>query len=75
VITKNKSCIDCLYCKVSVNTTTHSRLCYCDKVSIKERYAERYWVGKGPCIQFEDMVYEKKGPPPETKFLPAVKEV
>jgi hypothetical protein len=48
---KQKTCIDCLHCKVSATSTINNRLIFCaDKVK-KQNHKEAYWLGK----KFEDM--------------------
>jgi len=52
---KNKTCLDCLYCKVSAKSTAKCRLCFCEKTSEKERHKEPFWLAKKPCDDFENM--------------------
>jgi hypothetical protein len=52
---KKRTCLDCLYCKVSARSTTNCRLCFCERKEIQERHKENYWFGKKPCDDFEDM--------------------
>ena len=50
-----KTCLDCLYCKVSARSTVNCRLCFCSQTAKKERHKEPYWLNKKPCVDFEDM--------------------
>jgi hypothetical protein len=52
---KNKTCIDCLYCKVSVNSTIRIRLCYCAKEGKETQYPEAFWLEKKVCGEFSNM--------------------
>jgi len=54
-----RTCLDCLYCKVSARSTVKCRLCFCEKKEIQERHKEAYWLAKKPCVDFEDMASEK----------------
>jgi hypothetical protein len=53
--TKGKSCIDCLYCKVSAKSTANRRLCFCAQKRKEKRHREAYWLVKKVCKDFEDM--------------------
>jgi hypothetical protein len=53
--TRNKTCIDCLHCKVSAKSTANNRLCYCAKERKKARYREPFWLEKKVCGEFESM--------------------
>jgi len=50
-----KTCLDCLHCKVSANSTEDCRLCFCSLSKLKERHKEKYWYKKTPCKKFFDM--------------------
>jgi hypothetical protein len=50
-----KTCLDCLYCKVSARSTSNCRLCFCSETRAKERHKEQYWLEKKPCGKFDDM--------------------
>ena len=50
-----KTCIDCLYCKVSRTSTEKKRLCFCSEKKKKVNHTEKYWLEKKPCSEFEDM--------------------
>jgi len=50
-----RTCLDCLYCKVSARSTAKCRLCFCERKEIQERHKENYWLEKKPCGDFEDM--------------------
>jgi hypothetical protein len=52
---KNQTCIDCLHCKVSANSTAHNRLCYCGKAENKKNHKELYWLTQKVCNVFENM--------------------
>jgi hypothetical protein len=51
----NKTCLDCLHCKVSAKSTENNRLCFCAEKKVKKNKAEFYWLNKRPCNGFEDM--------------------
>jgi len=53
--TKKKTCLDCLYCKVSKKSTKNCKLCFCAETQKKERHKEPFWLAKKVCIKFEDM--------------------
>jgi hypothetical protein len=52
---KNKTCFDCLHCKVSKDSTDECRLCFCGKTKKKKPHKDNYWVGKPLCVKFDDM--------------------
>jgi hypothetical protein len=56
---KNKTCFDCLNCKVSAKSTEKCRMCFCaitKKEKDKEiRHKEAFWLKKKLCIKFVDM--------------------
>ena len=52
---EKKTCVDCLYCKVSKKTTEKRRLCFCSQAQKMGRHNENYWVAKKPCDEFDDM--------------------
>ena len=52
---KDKTCVDCLHCKVSMQSTDNYRLCFCSEQSVKQNYPELYWQNKTVCPQFNDM--------------------
>jgi hypothetical protein len=54
-MTKKQTCGDCLYCKVSAESTENKRLCFCAKAKSAKRHKERYWLGKEVCKAFESM--------------------
>ena len=56
---KKKTCLDCLYCKVSAKSTANCRLCFCERKEGNGRHRENYWLGKKPCDDFEDMAGNK----------------
>jgi hypothetical protein len=53
--TSNKTCIDCLHCKVSAKSTVHLRLCYCAKEGKGVRPEEPFWSEKKVCGEFNSM--------------------
>jgi hypothetical protein len=53
--TKNKTCSDCLHCKVSAKSTEKCRLCFCAETKKKVKHKEHYWLAKNVCRKFEDM--------------------
>jgi len=50
-----KTCLDCLYCKVSAKSTEKIRFCYCSVKGNKVRHKDKYWVEKKLCKMFWDM--------------------
>jgi hypothetical protein len=50
-----KTCVDCLYCKVSAKSTENRLLCFCAVTRDKGRHKEPYWYVKPVCRKFEDM--------------------
>ena len=70
--TKNKTCIDCLHCKVSVKSTANNRLCYCAKEGKEVRPQEPYWSKKKVCGEFDSMG-ARITPPPRTPRRPLLK--
>jgi len=61
-----KTCLDCLFCKVSAKSTVNCRLCFCSQSTKKERHKEAYWLVKKLCGNFEDM----SGRKPFKKIFP-----
>jgi hypothetical protein len=53
--TENKTCVDCLHCKVSAKSTADNRLCYCAKEGKPVRFRESYWLEKKVCGAFVNM--------------------
>jgi hypothetical protein len=53
--TKNHTCLDCLYCKVSAKSTVNRRLCFCAKGKKEARHREPFWLAKKLCEEFENM--------------------
>jgi hypothetical protein len=52
---EKKTCVDCLYCKVSAQSTKTCRICFCAKIGKKATISELYWLNKTVCKRFEDM--------------------
>jgi hypothetical protein len=52
---KQKTCFDCLHCKVSATSTKNSRLCFCAVSAVREDNKEAYWLTKPLCGKFDDM--------------------
>jgi hypothetical protein len=50
-----QSCTDCLYCKVSAQSTDTIRLCYCAKEEKRPQPLELFWQGKAVCGNFDSM--------------------
>ena len=50
-----KTCLDCLYCKVSVKSTEKIRLCYCAVTDKKVKHKDKFWLEKKLCKMFWDM--------------------
>jgi hypothetical protein len=53
--TKNKTCIDCLHCKVSAKSTVNNRMCYCSMSQNREQHKELYWSERKVCGEFSNM--------------------
>ena len=56
---KAKTCVDCLYCRVSRTSTDENRLYFCSQKKNKVNHKENYWLAKKPCDEFEDMTETK----------------
>jgi hypothetical protein len=54
-VTEKKSCVDCLHCKVSKDSTKNNRVCFCAKRKQKKYEPEFFWKNKSVCKNFEDM--------------------
>jgi hypothetical protein len=52
---ESRTCIDCLHCKVSAESTAGNRQCYCGITKNPERREEVYWLGKKICKEFAGM--------------------
>ena len=52
---KNKTCVDCLHCKVSAVSAKNRTLCFCAVKNRGQRRNEAYWREKRACGRFEDM--------------------
>jgi hypothetical protein len=52
---RNKTCLDCLHCKVSAKSTANNRLCYCAKEGKEAQYREPFWLKKQVCGEFYSM--------------------
>jgi len=52
---KEKTCIDCLNCKVSKYSTNKKRLCFCSEIGKKAMLEEVYWKKRTVCNNFNDM--------------------
>jgi hypothetical protein len=52
---RNKTCLNCLHCKVSAKSTAHVRLCYCAKEGKEVRPQEPFWSEKKVCGEFDSM--------------------
>jgi len=50
-----KTCVDCLHCKVSARSTKNNRLIFCALKIKKRNHKELYWIVKAACKKFEDM--------------------
>jgi hypothetical protein len=57
-----KTCLDCLHCKVSVQSTEINRLCFCAEKEKKVTHKEAYWQAKKVCKNFNDMSEGKRKP-------------
>jgi hypothetical protein len=65
---KQKTCFDCLHCKVSATSTKNSRLCFCAVSAVREDHDDTYWFMKPLCGNFFNMA-EK---PMAVVILPAI---
>jgi hypothetical protein len=54
-MSRQKTCLDCLNCKVSAKSTDKCRLCFCSETKKKINRKETYWLTKKLCDEFEDM--------------------
>ena len=52
---ENKTCFDCLYCKVSAKSTENRKLFFCSGKRKQERHRESYWLERKLCSRFDDM--------------------
>jgi len=52
---KDKSCFDCLHCKVSATSSEKRRLFFCAKKAKRQNHKEQYWLIKLVCKNFNDM--------------------
>jgi hypothetical protein len=52
---KNKTCLDCLHCKVSAKSTANVRLCYCAKEGTEAQHRDPFWSEKQVCGEFYNM--------------------
>jgi hypothetical protein len=53
--TKNRTCIDCLHCKVSIKSTANNRLCYCAKERKETQPQDPFWSERKVCGEFSGM--------------------
>ncbi|AEF83205.1 hypothetical protein TREAZ_1942 [Leadbettera azotonutricia ZAS-9] len=53
--TKQRFCVDCLFCKVSAKSTKNNRLCYCSESKSEKNHKEKHWIEKKVCGDFLDM--------------------
>jgi hypothetical protein len=54
-VIRQKTCFDCLHCKVSVKSTDKCRLCFCSENKTKANHKDNYWLSKPLCKLFSDM--------------------
>jgi hypothetical protein len=52
---KAKTCLDCLHCKVSAQSTFECQLCFCSHTPKKSLHKDDYWRKKSICQRFFDM--------------------
>jgi hypothetical protein len=52
---ENKTCLDCLNCKVSVKSTEKRRMCFCTETKNRMIHTDLYWINRKLCDEFEDM--------------------
>ena len=52
---KDKSCFDCLHCKVSATSSEKCRLFFCATKTKRQNHKEQYWLIKRVCKNFDDM--------------------
>jgi hypothetical protein len=50
-----KTCADCLHCKVSAKSVENDRVFFCSKNKNKTTHKETYWLTKPVCKKFVDM--------------------
>jgi hypothetical protein len=50
-----KTCCDCLHCKVSAKSVENGRICFCSENKNKTTHKEMYWLTKPVCEKFVDM--------------------
>ena len=50
-----KTCVDCLFCKVSRMSNDVKRFYFCSEKKKQVNHTEKYWLSKKPCSEFEDM--------------------
>ena len=70
--TKEKTCVDCLHCKVSARSRKNNRLCFCAEKAKREQHKETYWLTKPACKKFIDMVEIKPRRP--LLIMPSIAE-
>jgi hypothetical protein len=54
-MTQQKTCIDCLHCKISAESFDNCRACFCAAKSKKVTHIEDYWQKKPVCNKFHNM--------------------
>jgi len=70
---KEKTCGDCLHCKMTVLTVGNNNLCFCEKKLPRDYKPEPYWLKKNTCKNFNDMgVYKKIVPRRPLLKLPSI---
>jgi len=52
---KQKTCLDCLHCKVSAKSTAYGMVCFCSQNKKKTFHNKAYWTVKTICKKFVDM--------------------
>jgi len=52
---KQKTCLDCLHCKVSAKSTAYGMLCFCSQNKKKTIHQKAYWLVKTICKKFVNM--------------------
>ena len=52
---KERTCYDCLHCKVSRKSLAIRGLCYCEKKKQIKEKTVKYWQKKVVCSHFDDM--------------------
>ena len=56
MINEDKTCLDCLHCKVSAKSNENCRWCFCDVSEKHKKHREIFWQRqKKMCEKFNDI--------------------